>query len=189
MRIASDGTGNCGYDVSQEDLNVVALSPTDYAESSMCGACMEIEGPSGKKVLMRVVDSCSNCAVSQVGLTPQGLDAVGAGEMLQTDVTWQYVSCPVQGPIRYHIKDGSSEYWTAIQVRNHIIPITKLEYQRNGGWVTIKREQYNYFVEPSGLGKDPLRVRVTAQDGQTLEDTIQSAAWGGANFDGAAQFK
>ena len=98
------------------------------------------------------------------------------------------VTCDVQGPIRYHFKDGSSQWWAAIQVLNHRMPVTKLEYWKNGAWVNVKRESYNYFVEPSGMGSGPIKVRVTASDGQTLEDTLPGAA-SNATYNGAAQFK
>jgi expansin len=98
------------------------------------------------------------------------------------------VTCDVQGPIRYHLKDGSSRSWTAIQVLNHRLPVAKLEYWKNDAWVNVKRESYNYFVEPSGMGSGSIKVRVTASDGQTLEDTLPEAA-SDKTYDGAAQFK
>jgi expansin len=103
-------------------------------------------------------------------------------------VRWRMVPCDVQGPVRYHFKDGSSQYWTAIQVRNHRVPVARLEYSKNGTWVNVTRESYNYFVEPSGMGTGPLKLRVTSSDGQVLEDTLPTIA-SDQTFDGAAQFK
>ena len=42
-------------------------------------------------------------------------------------ISYELVSCKVTGNIAYHFKDGSSKFWTAIQVRNHRVPISKLE--------------------------------------------------------------
>ena len=100
---------------------------------------------------------------------------------------WRFVTCAVQGPVRYRIKEGSSEWWVGLQVRNHLLPIKKLEWQKGGSWVEVKREPYNYFVEPAGMGPGPVRIRITASDGQTLEDTLPHIE---ANqiYNGSAQF-
>jgi expansin (peptidoglycan-binding protein) len=186
-RIASDGTGNCNFSPSPEDLNVAALSPTEYAEAAKCGACAELEGPNKKKVRVRVVDSCSGCTADQLGVSPQVFEAMGAGDLLQTTIHWRYISCPVQGPVRYRFKEDSSQYWVAIQVRNHRLPIQKFEWQKDGAWVEVPRTAYNYFVENAGMGPGPLKVRITATDGQVLEDTLPTVLQATV-VDGAAQF-
>src|SRR5690606_26028002 len=92
----------------------------------------------------------------------------------RAQVTYRLVSCATVGNIAYRFKEGSSKYWTAIQVRNHRVPIQSVEYKKNGGWVAMKRETYNYFVEPDGVGDQPngLTLRVTAMDGQVIEETL-----------------
>jgi expansin (peptidoglycan-binding protein) len=112
---------------------------------------------------------------------------MGASGLLQSNIRWRYVTCPVEGPIRYRFKEDSSEWWAAIQVRNHRLPIQKLEREKNGTWVEMPRQSYNYFVE-SNIGPGPIRFRVTATDGQQLEDTLPQVL-SGATVDGAAQFE
>ena len=56
-------------------------------------------------------------------------------------------------------------------MRNHLLPVAKLEYWKNNAWVALKRESYNYFTGRE-LGAGAVRLRVTALDGQTLEDTL-----------------
>jgi expansin (peptidoglycan-binding protein) len=187
-RIASDGTGNCNFDPSPEDLNVAALNPIEYGEAALCGGCMELQGPNQKKVHARIVDSCSGCSTGELGVSPQVFESVGAGDLLKTTVKWRYITCPVQGPLRYRFKEDSSQYWVAIQVRNHRLPIQKLEWNKGGTWIPVKREAYNYFVEPSGMGPGPIQVRVTATDGQALVDTLPAVIQGTV-VDGVAQFK
>jgi expansin (peptidoglycan-binding protein) len=188
IRVASDGTGNCNFPINQNDLLVIALDPAAYAAAAMCGACAEMELPDQKKkVRVRVVDSCSGCAPEQLGVSPQVFDALGGSDLLQANVRWRFITCPVEGPIRYHIKDGSSAYWVAIQVRNHRLPIRKLEWEKDGTWHEVKRESYNYFVQEN-LGPGPVHVRVTAHNGKTLEDTLPYIQ-GNTDIDGAAQFE
>jgi expansin len=187
-RIESDGTGNCNFDASPEDLNVAALNITDYVSGAMCGACVEVEGPNQKRVVARVVDSCSGCPAEQIALSKQVFEKMGASDFLQTNIRWRYVTCPVAGPLRYRFKEDSNPYWVAIQVRNHRFPIQKLEWQKNGDWAEVKREPYNYFVEPGGMGPGPIRVRVTASDGQQLEDTLPQVLQA-TTIEGTAQFE
>jgi expansin (peptidoglycan-binding protein) len=188
IRVASDGTGNCNFDPSPDDLLVAALNPTEYANAAVCGSCIELQGPNQKPVHARIVDSCSGCSTAELGVTPQVFEAMGAKDLLKTTIKWRYTTCPVEGPVRYRFKEDSSQYWVAIQVRNHKRPIQKLEWNKNGTWVEVHREAYNYFVEPSGMGAGPIQVRVTATDGETLEDTLPTVA-AGTVVDGAAQFK
>jgi expansin (peptidoglycan-binding protein) len=51
----------------------------------------------------------------------------------------------------------------------------------------VPREPYNYFVAPGGAGPGPVHVRITASDGQTLEDMLPAVSDGGL-VQGAAQF-
>ncbi len=186
LRYDTDGTGNCNFDASPEDLKVAALNTNEYAQSAMCGACAEVEGPKGK-VRVRIVDLCPGCAPDQLALSPQAFDTVASGGTLEAPVSWRFIACGVEGPVRYRVKEGSNQYWTALQVRNHRLPVQKLEWQKAGTWVTLQRENYNYFVEPSGMGEGSVRVRVTASDGQVLEDTLPYILEG-LVVDGAAQF-
>ncbi len=188
IRIESDGTGNCNFDSLPGVRYVAALNTTDYAAGTMCGACAEVEGPSGQKALVRVVDSCAGCTTDQLGLSKETFDIMGAASLLQANVRWRYVTCPVEGPIRYRFKEDSNPYWVAIQVRNHLLPIKKLEWEKGGTWLEVPRQPYNYFVEPSGMGPGPVHLRVTATDGQQLEDTLPMVMQA-TIVDGAAQFK
>jgi expansin (peptidoglycan-binding protein) len=154
----------------------------------MCGACIEAQGPNQKPVVARIVDRCSGCAAEQMGLSKQVFEKMGATDYLQVNTRWRYVTCPVTGPVQYRFKEDSNPYWAAIQVRNHLLPIQKLEWQKNGAWAELSRTAYNYFVEPSGMGPGPLRVRVTASDGQQLEDTLPEVA-SSLLIPGAAQFQ
>jgi expansin (peptidoglycan-binding protein) len=186
-RIESNGTGICNFDESPEDLSLAALNEAEYREGAMCGACVEVVGPNQKPVVARVVDRCYWCAPEQLGLSKQVFDQMGASDLPQTAIRWRYVTCPVTGPVQYLFKEGSSAWWAAIQVRNHLLPIQKLEWQKDGAWVELPRTSYNYFVQDN-LGPGPVRVRVTASDGQQLEDTLPEVA-SSLLIPGAAQFQ
>lgn len=184
----ADGSGNCSFAPSPNDLDVAAMNIGQYQDSAVCGACVEIEGPKGN-LRVRIVDSCPDCPdKGHLDLSREAFAKLADPVAGRVNVRWRMVTCDVQGPIRYHFKDGSSQWWTAIQVLNHRLPVAKLEYWKDSAWVNVKRESYNYFVEPNGMGSGAIKVRVTASDGQTLEDTLPGAA-SDKTYDGAAQFK
>jgi expansin (peptidoglycan-binding protein) len=68
----------------------------------------------------------------------------------------------VTGNVEYEIKDGSSQYWTAIQVRNNRLPVAKLEWLHGGTWTDVSRATYDYFVVSSGVGPGSYQVRITS---------------------------
>jgi expansin (peptidoglycan-binding protein) len=43
-------------------------------------------------------------------------------------IRWQYVPCDVGGPVVYRFKDGSNQWWTAVQLRNVRHAVSALEY-------------------------------------------------------------
>jgi expansin len=84
-------------------------------------------------------------------------------------ITWQLVPCAVDGAMSYRFKEGSSQYWTAIQVRNHRHPITRLEVDEAGTWRALGRESYNYFIGEN-LGPGPFALRITDAIGHVVEE-------------------
>jgi expansin (peptidoglycan-binding protein) len=183
----ADGTGNCSFDASPDDLDVAAIVKSEYEGSAVCGACAEVHGPLGA-VRVRIVDSCPDCTEpGHLDLSPQAFAKVARLEDGRVRVRWRFVPCPVSGPVRYRFNPGANEWWTALQVRNHRLPIRRFEWWNGDRWVEVPRADDNYFVEADGMGPGPLRVRVTASSGQTLEDTLP-AIRPGETFDGHAQF-
>ena len=82
------------------------------------------------------------------------------------------IHCSVSGPVAYFFKEGSNQWWTAVQVRNHRHGIAKFEYDSGGGnFVEVARESYNYFVEPAGMGPGPYTFRVTDVYGGQVTDS------------------
>lgn len=165
----ADGTGNCSFDASPNDLMVAAINGADYATAAWCGACLEVTGPTGK-VTVRVVDQCPGCAKGDLDLSPEAFQLLSPLSAGRIPITWHEVACNVTGPIAYHFKDGSNAYWTAIQIRNHRYPIASVEAQTGGAWNELPRVDYNYFVETSGLGIGPYMLRVTDTRGHMVED-------------------
>jgi expansin (peptidoglycan-binding protein) len=181
------GEGACSFDATPNDLDVAAMNAPQYGDSSPCGECVAIDGPKGK-VTVRIVDKCPECKTGHLDLSESAFAKIADVSAGRVPITWRVVSCSVSGNVSYHYKDGTNEDWTAIQVRNHRLPIAKLEMSSSGTFAAVKREDYNYFVNPKGAGPGPVKVRITSIDGQTIEDTLKPVA-SDIDAPGSSQFK
>jgi expansin (peptidoglycan-binding protein) len=143
----------------------------DYDTAAACGAFVHIVGPGGQ-VTVRIVDRCPECPAGNIDLSKEAFAIIAAIEQGRVPITWTYVPGDVAGPISYRFKAGSNQWWTAVQVLNHRYPIRSLEIQdAKGAWITLVRQEYNYFVYASGMGPGPYTLRVTDINGQALIDT------------------
>jgi len=183
----ANGGGNCMFDPTPNDLMVGAMNAVDYAGSAACGSCVLINGPRGQ-VTIRIVDQCGDCPQGDIDLSPQAFERIADLAQGRVPITWKVVPCPVQGTIIYHFKEGSNQWWTAVQVRNHRHPIARFEYLTSQGtFATVNRTDYNYFVQPNGMGPGPYTFRVTDIFGHQLVDQGIPHVENG-NVAGAAQF-
>ena len=164
------GEGNCLFPASPENMMVAAMNEADYALADYCGAYIRVQGPNGS-VDVRIVDRCPECAAGDVDLSLEAFAEIAPVSAGRVPISWQLLSYPVAGPIRYHFKDGSNPWWVAIQVRNHRNPIARFEVFVNGAYQTLPRQQWNYFLASGGLGSGPFTFRVTDILGNVLVDS------------------
>jgi expansin (peptidoglycan-binding protein) len=166
----ADGSGNCSFAATPGDPLVAAMNDADYAAAAACGACVEVEGPDAT-ITVRIVDRCPGCAPGDIDLGEAAFPMIAAKELGRVPISWRIVSCPVDGPIVYHFKEGSNQWWTAVQIRNHRNPIASFEYKTtDGAWKPVDRVDYNFFIDPAGMGTGPYSFRVTDIEGNVLED-------------------
>jgi expansin (peptidoglycan-binding protein) len=167
----ADGSGNCMYDATPNDLMVGAMNEADYDNSNVCGSCVTVNGPNGK-INIRIVDRCPGCPQGGIDLSPLAFSMIADTARGRVPISWQLIPCNVDGPVVYHFKDGSSQWWTAVQVRNHRYPIAKFEYRTSTGtFQEVNRVFYNYFVQSGGMGPGPYTFRVTDIYGHVLIDS------------------
>ncbi len=181
------GAGNCSFEASPEDLMVAAMNHSDYANALLCGAYVEVVGPKGT-VTVRIVDRCPECAPGDIDLSREAFALIANLVDGRVPIRWRIVSPELAGPIVYRFKEGSNPYWTAVQIRNHRNPVASVEYQLSGGgFKSIARTEYNYFVEASGMGVGPYTFRVTDIYGNALQDSGVPFIEGG-EVQGGGQF-
>ncbi len=165
---------------------VGAMNHTDYAGSAVCGACVHITGPSGEATV-RIVDQCPECQPGDIDLSQEAFAKLADPSLGRVTIHWTYVACDESGPIVYHFKEGSNQWWTAVQIRDARYAVASFEFQQGGQWVSVSRQDYNYFVADSGMGPGPYTFRVTDVNGAQLVDMNVPFVVAG-DAPGAAQF-
>lgn len=169
---AATGAGACSFDASPGNLMVAAMNADEYNNAAVCGGHVQVSGPQGS-VMVRIVDLCPECSAGHLDLSQEAFGMIADLPQGRVPITWQVVSPPISGPIAYHFKDGSNQWWTAVQIRNHRNPIAKLEFLASGGqWISVPRTSYNYFVQTNpGMGPGAYTFRVTDVYGNVLIDS------------------
>jgi expansin (peptidoglycan-binding protein) len=166
------GDGACMFGPSPGDLMVSAMNAEEYDNAAVCGSYVHVTGPKGE-VTVRIVDLCPECHAGHLDLSREAFAQIADLPQGRVDITWQVVSPDLPGPIAYHFKDGSNQWWTAVQIRNHRNPVAKFEYLNGSGeWVAVPRTSYNFFVQTNpGMGPGPYAFRVTDSYGNVLSDS------------------
>ena len=181
------GAGACSFDPAPGDLMVAAMNAEEYNSAAVCGAYIHVSGPKGV-VTVRIVDLCPECKAGHLDLSQEAFTQIADLVQGRVSITWQVSSPALTGPIRYHFKEGSNQWWTAVQIRNHRNPIDTLEYNSGSEWIAVARTDYNYFVQTNpGMGPGPYQFRVTDVYGNVLIDSDIPHSENGS-VDGSTQF-
>ncbi len=168
--------GNALLDPIPSDMEITALNPADYnylgVKAALAGAYLEVEGPKGKTVVY-VTDKYPEGAEGALDLSPNAFAKIGDMSAGIINVRWHVIKGPVEGNFTYRIKEGSSQWWAAIQVRNHKYPVMKMEYYKDGQWIDLEKMEYNHFVG-TNMGTGTFPIRITDIRGETVTDTLPS---------------
>jgi expansin (peptidoglycan-binding protein) len=185
------GGGNCGFPGSEQPLYHGAMNHFDYDSAAACGTWVHIFGPRGE-VTAFIDDRCPECQKGDIDLGPGTFEKIADKALGRVPITWRYVDAPVTGPIEYYWRGGSSQWYIAVQIRNHRYGITSVEIKTGSSeWIRFNRSFDNYFILPRGVNNaepGPYDLRVTDILGRQLIDTgltilgDQTVA-GTANFD------
>lgn len=164
--------GGCAMlDPVSTDYWIVAMNLADYNDGQLAGAYLEVTGELGT-INMLVTDLLPEGKKGDLDLYVDAFPLIAPAEKGRVPVSWKIVPLDTaeNAPVCYKYKEGTTEFWCGVQVRNHRYPITKLEYLgENGEFIEIKRRPYNYF-ESMDMGKGPFTFRITDIYGQVIID-------------------
>jgi expansin (peptidoglycan-binding protein) len=167
-----EGVPNCSYSPPANGL-FVALSPSEYNSAAACGGYISVTGPNGNSVTVEVIDQCPECASGHIDLSEPAFAELAPLSAGLIDVHYQYlVNPPLPGPVTMEVKQGSSQYWLALLAGNTGNPLASVQVETaSGGWVSLARANYNYWIAQSGAGSGPFTVRLTDTRGNTATVT------------------
>lgn len=165
--IAGTASGNCGIFIEADDFNYCALNTIDYNNAKACGGYIEVFGRLGS-VILQVVDRCPECAEGDVDMTEQAFSEIDLPINGRVPISWKFIESPKTENVLIKFKDGSSKYHVEVQLSQIRYPIVGLEYLgKDGQWVAMERQLYNFFVEPKGIDS-PMTLRSTSITGEQL---------------------
>ncbi|MFD0822022.1 expansin EXLX1 family cellulose-binding protein, partial [Micromonospora zhanjiangensis] len=154
--------GNCSLPTAPADHRYVALGPSEYSAGAACGGYLDVTGPKGT-VRVLIMDKCPECAPGHLDLSKEAFAAIGNPTQGIIPITYRAVVDPPTGPLTFRMKEGSSQWWFAVQVGSHGNPLRSVEARPAGGgsWRSAARQDYNYWLVDNGLGPGPYAIRVT----------------------------
>ncbi|KAJ0402234.1 hypothetical protein ATCC90586_002215 [Pythium insidiosum] len=193
--LGQTSAGNCNFMhmPAEASTKYAAINDAQWSGSMTCGRCAEVSciddrcADKSKKEIVYIVDRCPECKQGDLDVSPDVFKSVTGSGPSRLKTQWRFVSCPVQGNIKYCLKDGSNEYWTAVQPANAAKGVKSLTI--NGKTPSMVTSAYYFLIEGQGSAKadlSRLRVSVTSVDGEVIEDTVALSA--GKCVEGSAQF-
>lgn len=164
--------GGCAMlDPVSADYWIVAMNLADYNDAQLAGAYIEVTGELGT-INMLVTDLLPEGKKGDLDLYVDAFPLIAPPEKGRVPVSWRIIplDSAENAPVCYKYKEGTTQYWCGVQVRNHRYPITRLEYlDSSGNYVELPRRSYNYF-ESMDMGKGPFTFRITDIYGQVIID-------------------
>ena len=184
-----NNNGACGYKsltgiTGPGYLYGIGANQAFYNKSEKCGICYEVVGPKGA-VRAMVVDMCPADSANPLchgqhihfDMTKEAFSIIGYEDTGGANITFREVSCDVDGPVKVHVNEGSSEWWMSLLVFNHALGVSKLEYYMDGKWVVSQRSDSNHWVivpKENSVLTCPINVRITSKYGSTVTVSVAS---------------
>jgi hypothetical protein len=133
-------------------LAIPGNSPDDFNTRDMCGACVELTGQNGTKLIATITDECplvddAGRAINQpcrdnksghLDVSFPALSKLGFSVGNPSGTSWKYVKCPTTGNIVVRLHSGDMKF---VYIENTILPIKSVksgsyvgERQRGGFW-------------------------------------------------------
>ena len=159
-----------------DDSLVVAMNGHHYGNATLCGACIEVQGPSGT-VTARVVDRCVGCAQGSLDLSRAAFARIAPLSAGRIDVSWHVVTCEQDTVMELHRTANSSKYWSSLQLRGHGVPLRSLEVLVDSTWMPLQKQAHNRYVSRN-LPDTPWTIRITDVWNRTVVDSQLAPAAG-----------
>jgi expansin (peptidoglycan-binding protein) len=140
---------------------------------ALCDTCILVRTAKGKSVTARVVTTGDTHGPNDIDLSQTAFDAIDSGEYPRA-MTWQLVECSAGGTVEYQFQTEANPDWTSLWVRNSRLPVTSVEVKsaNHADFASLTRGTDGTLTDQAGFGDGPFTLRVTAEGGQVLTDTL-----------------
>lgn len=176
----------------EEGLILAGLATGHMDGGRLCDACIRITTAEGKSTVARVV-TYGDTGPNDLDLSPGACTALSGTpgcEAWPRQMSWQFTQCPDTGKISYQFQTEASAWWSSLWVRNARVPLQKVEVKstKHATWFALQRAGDGTLTDAGGFGEGAFTLRVTAVDGQQIEETFSTFP-AGALVESSQQFK
>uniref|UniRef100_K3X0R0 Expansin-like EG45 domain-containing protein n=1 Tax=Globisporangium ultimum (strain ATCC 200006 / CBS 805.95 / DAOM BR144) TaxID=431595 RepID=K3X0R0_GLOUD len=189
----SGGNYNLMSAISNAGVNYAALNSEQWDNLAHCGRCAQVSCIDSRcsdqtiSEIVQIVDRCPECKHGALDLSPSVFKTITGSDPSRFKIKWKFVDCPVQGNVKYCLKDGSNSFWTAIQPTNFVSGVKSLTV--NGHETTMTDSVYYYLLD--GQSQDQvdlssLKIVLTSVHDERIEETV--ALEPGSCATGTSQF-
>ena len=167
--------------ISLEEQPSVFLAGVSYTyggDGSLCDACILVTTDTGYSVIARLITYGATNEEGDIDVSQQAYDVLNTAGEYPRSMTWQLSSCDPSSPgnIAYQFQTEANVYWTSLWVRNAWLPVEKVEVlsTNHEDWYELDRGTDGTLTDYGGFGEGNFTIRVTAINGEEVEDTFES---------------
>jgi len=165
---------------SIEGIYLAGLENAHNGDGQLCDACVRVTTDAGKSLTLRVVTT-GITTPNSIDVSPAAFGILDSGEYPRA-MSWHVTKCPDNGEnLYYQFQTGANVWWTSLWVRNPALPLDSVEVRsaNHPEWTALTRGGDGTYTDSAGFGEGPFTLRVTAIDGQILEDAFDGFEPGG----------
>ena len=154
---------------------LAGLESAHNGNGQLCDACVKIETAKGKALIVRVITT-GVTTKNSIDLSPQAYDVLNSGEYPRA-MSWYITKCPPNGEnVYYQFQTKANPDWTSLWARNIALPLLSVEVKstKHLDWFKLARGNNGTYTDQKGFGAGSFTIRLTAIDGQVIEDTYKA---------------
>ncbi|ETO60757.1 hypothetical protein F444_21093 [Phytophthora nicotianae P1976] len=174
--------GNCNFMAYPKAAvsSFVAINKVQWDDSMSCGRCAQVTctdpqcaGRSQESAIVYVVDQCPGCNDGDLDLSPNVFKAITGMEPSRVEISWEFVTCPTSGNIKYCLKEGSNAFWAAIQPTHTAVGVDSVTI--DGKPTSMVASSFYFLLDGDSTEKSDLsnlKITMTSVSGETIEDIL-----------------
>lgn len=172
-----------------EGVYLAGLELDHNGQGQLCDACIRVTTEQGKELTLRVVTT-GVTTENSIDVSPEAYEILNSGEYPRL-MSWYVTKCPDNGAnLYYQFQTGANIWWTSLWVRNTALPVASVEVMsaNHSDWFELTRGNDGTWTDSSGFGDGAFTLRVTAIDGQILQEQFDGFEPGDL-VEGTSQFQ